>query len=292
MAERLIRTRGKRFRGSRAGLLGLAPALLWTSAFFLVPMVIMLAYSFFTFTDFRVETTLTLDNYRQLFTETRYHSALGNSLMVTTATVVVSIVLAFPLACVIAFKIPRRFQLLCLALIIIPFWTSYVVRSYSWLTVLSGTGVMNKVLMGLHITAEPIDLVYTPTATVLGFVHFFLMLLTLTIYSSLVQISPSYVRAARDLGAGNLRVLLEIILPLALPGILVGTLLTIILALGDYVTPAILGGNTDLVLPQALVLEVSSRADFPQAASIGVMMMVMLLAVFLAFSRYVKVTDL
>ena len=84
-------------------------------------MLIMLAYSFFTFTEFRVETTLTLDNYRQLFTETRYHSALGNSLMVTTATAVLSIVLAFPLACVIAFKVPRRYQLLCLALIIIRF---------------------------------------------------------------------------------------------------------------------------------------------------------------------------
>lgn len=286
------RGRKRRFLGSGGRLLGLAPAGLWTLVFFLIPMVIMVVYSFWTFTDYRVESTLTLDNYVQLFTETRYYSALINSLTVTATTVVISIVLAFPLAYVIAFKIPRRYQLLCLALIIIPFWTSYVVRSYSWLTVLSGNGVMNKLLMWLHLIEEPIDIVYTPAATVLGFVHFFIMLLTLTTYSSLVQISSSYLRAARDLGASNLRVLTEVVLPLALPGIMVGTLLTIILALGDYVTPAILGGNTDLVLPQALVLEVSTRADFPQAASIGVMMMLMMVAVFLAFSKYVKVTDL
>ena len=275
-----------------AGLLGLAPAVLWTLLFFVVPMAIMLVYSFWTFTDYRVESTLTLDNYAQLFTETRYYSALMNSLVVTAATVLISILLAFPLASVIAFKIPRRFQLLCLALIIVPFWTSYVVRSYSWLTVLSGNGVMNNFLMWLHVIDEPVDIVYSLSATVLGFVHFFIMLLTLTIYSSLVQISPTYLRAARDLGASNLRVLFEVIVPLAMPGILVGTLLTIILALGDYVTPAILGGNTDLVLAQALVMEVTSRADFPQAASLGVMMMVMLIAVILAFSKYVKVTDL
>lgn len=151
---------------------------------------------------------------------------------------------------------------------------------------------MNNFLMWLHVIDEPVDIVYSLSATVLGFVHFFIMLLTLTIYSSLVQISPTYLRAARDLGASNLRVLFEVIVPLAMPGILVGTLLTIILALGDYVTPAILGGNTDLVLAQALVMEVTSRADFPQAASLGVMMMVMLIAVILAFSKYVKVTDL
>ena len=286
------RERKRSFLGSRGRLLGLAPAGLWTLVFFLIPMAIMVVYSFWTFTDYRVESTLTLDNYVQLFSEARYYSALMNSLTITATTVVLSVVLAFPLAYVIAFKIPRRYQLLCLALIIIPFWTSYVVRSYSWLTVLSGNGVMNKLLMWLHLVEEPIDIVYTPAATVLGFVHFFIMLLTLTTYSSLVQISPSYLRAARDLGASNLRVLTEVVLPLALPGIMVGTLLTTILALGDYVTPAILGGNTDLVLPQALVVEVSSRADFPQAASIGVMMMVMMIAVFLAFSKYVKVTDL
>ena len=292
MAGGRKRDRKRRFLGSRARLLGLAPAGLWTLAFFMIPVVIMVVYSFYTFTDYRVESTLTIDNYVQLFSETRYYSALMNSLGITAATVTLSVVLAFPLAYVIAFKIPRRYQLLCLALIIVPFWTSYVVRSYSWLTVLSGNGVMNKLLMWLHVVEEPIDIVYSPAATVLGFVHFFIMLLTLTTYSSLVQISPSYLRAARDLGASNLRVLTEVVLPLATPGIMVGTFLTIILALGDYVTPAILGGNTDLVLPQVLVLEVSSRADFPQAASIGVMMMVMLIAVFLAFSRYVKVTDL
>ena len=265
---------------------------MWTLAFFVAPLLIMFVYSFWTFLDYRVESIWTLENYVQLFSEARYLSALKNSLVVTGSTVAISIVLAFPLAYVIAFKIPRRYQLLCLALIIIPFWTSYVVRSYSWLTVISGTGVMNKLLMWANVIDEPIDIVYSITATVLGFVHFFIMLLTLTIYSSLVQISPSYIRAARDLGASNLRVLLEVTLPLAMPGIMVGTLLTIILAFGDYVTPAILGGNTSMVLPQALVIEISTRADFPQAASIGVMMMVMLIAVFLAFSRYVKVTDL
>ena len=134
--------------------------------------------------------------------------------------------------------------------------------------------------------------VYTTPATVLGFVHFFVMLLTLTIYSSLIQVSRSHLRAAQDLGAGALRTLAYVTIPLSLPGVMVGTFLTIVLTFGDYITPAILGGSTKLVMPQALVNQTSFRGDIPEAAAIGVIMMIILVVVFIAFSRYLKFSKL
>ena len=271
---------------------GVVPAVSWTIIFFMVPLVIMLVYSFWSLIDYKIVSTWTLQNYQYFFTKSFYYSALWNSLIITFWTVVISILVAFPLAYAIAFKIPRRYQLLSLIAMIIPFWTSYIVRSYSWLTILSENGIINQFLISSGLMDKPLDIVYTKPAIVLGFVHFFIMLLTLTIYASLVQINRSYFRAAEDLGASKFKTLFYITLPLSLPGIMIGAFLTIILTFGDFITPAILGGNVQLVLPLSLVFEIQHRIDFPQAATIGVIMMVMMGATFLAFYRYVRVSEL
>jgi len=273
-------------------LWGVVPALSWTVVFFLVPLAIMLVYSFWSLVDYKIEPTWTLDNYRYFFTKSFYYSALWNSLLITLWSAVISILVAFPLAYAIAFKIPKRFQLISLIAMIIPFWTSYIVRSYSWLTILSENGIINQFLMSLGLTSVSLDIVYTKPAIILGFVHFFIMLLTLTIYASLVQINRSYFRAAEDLGANRFKTLFYITLPLSLPGIMIGTFIAIILAFGDFITPAILGGNVELVLPLSLVFEIQHRINFPQAAAIGIIMMVIMGMTFLAFYRYVRVSEL
>ena len=277
---------------SHMRVLGLTPAVSWTLAFFVGPLIVMLIYSFYSFTNFRIVSDATLSNYTDFFTNSLFHTAVKNSFIITASTTVISILIAFPLAYIIAFKIPKRYQLVILVALIIPFWTSYVVRSYAWLTVLSENGLMNKFLFWLGVIDNPIEIVYTTTATVLGFVHFFVMLLTLTIYSSLIQVSRSHLRAAEDLGANAIKVLAYVTIPLALPGIMVGAFLTIVLTFGDYVTPAILGGNTKIVMPQALVIHTQFRGDVPQAAAIGVIMMIILVVVFIAFSRYLRLSKL
>jgi len=211
-----------------------------------------------------------------------------NSLEVTAMTTVISVVVAYPLAYILAYRVPARWQRLALILAILPFWTSYVIRSYAWLLVLSEHGVVNAVLQTLGIIDQPLALANSRGATVLGFVHFFTMLLTLTIFSNLVQIKPSYRKAAADLGASPLQAFLRVTLPLSLPGVAVGAFLTFVVAIGDYITPQVLGGSKELLLPQAIMLQVMRRADLPVASAMSVMLMAAVTVVFLIFARQLR----
>jgi spermidine/putrescine transport system permease protein len=271
----------------RRGLLFAAPALLWTVAFFVVPFVLMVLLSLRPPQDMP-GASLSLQNYVRFFGNDTFFSALRNSLEVTALVTVVSVVLAYPLAYVIAERVPERWQRLALIAAVIPFWTSYLVRSYAWLLVLARNGVVNNTLVGLGIVSEPLQLASTRFATVTGFVHFFVMLLTLTIYANLKQLPPNYRRAAADLGAGPVRTFLHVVLPLTLPGIMVGAFLTFVLCIGDYVTPQILGGNNELLLPQLIMLQVQRRADFPTASTLSVILMVVVTVAYLASARWLK----
>ena len=269
------------------GFIGLG--LLWTVAFFVVPLFIMMAYSLFQRTAGRIITDLSFNNYLAFFSKPHHLNALVNSLEVTLITTIISIILAYPLAYILAFRVPPRWQRIALIMAILPFWTSYVVRSYSWLLVLCSNGVISNTLQWLHIVDGPISLANSRAATVLGFVHFFTMLLTLTIFANLVQISPNYHKAATDLGASWFQTFLRITLPLSIPGVMVGAFLTIVLALGDFITPQILGGLKELLLPQAIILQIHRHADFPMASAMSLVLMVVISIIFLLFSRWLKI---
>lgn len=258
------------------------PAAIFTVVFFLVPLGAMLAVSFSGADGF------SLDNYRHFLTQPSYVQALVNSLQVTLTVTVISILVAYPLAWILAERVPERWQRLALLLTILPFWTSYVVRSYSWLLLLAERGVLNRALVGSGLLDQPLQLASTRTATVIGFVHFFIMLLTLTIYASFKQLSPSYRKAAADLGANGLRIFVHIVLPLTLPGIMVGAFLTFVLAIGDYITPQLLGGNNELLMPQLVIQQIGRRADVPMAAALSMILMVVITIAYLACARWLK----
>ena len=277
----------KNIRVKGWGFIG--PGLLWTVAFFVVPLVIMAAYSLFQRVGGRIVTDLSFSNYAAFFSRPHHIDALINSLEVTLITTVISIVLAYPLAYILAFRVPPRWQRIALMMAILPFWTSYVVRSYSWLLVLSSNGIISSVLQGLGIVDNPISLANSRAATVMGFVHFFTMLLTLTIFANLVQISPNYRKAAADLGASRWQTFWRITLPLSIPGVMVGAFLTIVLALGDYITPQILGGFREVLLPQAIMLQIQRQANFPMASAMSLVLMVVISIIFLLFSRWLKI---
>jgi len=270
----------------------IGPGLLWTVAFFTVPLLIMAAYSMFQRVGGRIVTDLSLSNYAAFFPKPHHLNALVNSVEVTLITTVISILLAYPLAYILAYRVPARWQRIALMMAILPFWTSYVVRSYSWLLVLSNNGVISNVLQWLGIVAGPISLANSRTATVIGFVHFFTMLLTLTIFANLVQIAPNYRKAAADLGASRWQTFWRITLPLSIPGVMVGAFLTIVLTLGDYITPQILGGLREVLLPQAIMLQIQRQADFPMASAMSLVLMVVISIIFLLFSRWLKIERL
>lgn len=259
-----------------------APALVWTAGFFLLPTLSVLVLSFFE----KGGSEPTLANYRRFFEQDYFRQSLWNTLELTAIVTVLSLVLAYALAATIAFRVPPRWQRLCLVLAILPFWTSYVVRSYAWLLVLAPNGVVNRALLDLGLIDRPLVLSFTPAATVTGFVHFFVMLATLTIYASLVRIDPRLLQAARDLGASGLQVFWRVVLPLSLPGVAAGAFLIVVVTVGDYVTPQILGGNNALVLPQTIMMQVQRRGDVPMAATLSVILMLVVLAAYLLLSRW------
>ncbi len=273
----------------RKGLLLVSPALLFTLAFFVAPFLFMAAMSLWTRDGRAIVASWTFDNYIRFFSESAMFQGLVNSLEITLTVTVISVVLAYPLAWIIAEKVPQRFQRAALLLAILPFWTSYVVRSYAWLLVISRTGVINEALMGIGLISEPLEISATRSATVIGFVHFFVMLLTLTIYSNLIQLSPNYRKAAADLGANGFQTFIHVILPLTLPGIMTGAFLTFVLCIGDYVTPQILGGNNELVLPQIIMLQLGRRADLPMAAALSIVLMIAVSIAYIACARWLKI---
>ena len=246
----------------------LLPAVAWTAAFFAVPLAIMAAYSVWQ---------------RVLL------QSLINSIEVSLIVTVISVLLAYPLAWILAERVPQRWQRLALILAILPFWTSYVVRSYSWLLVLSEGGILSNFLLDIGLTSEPVSFANNRGATVVGFVHFFVMLLTLTIYANLVQLPKNYSRAAADLGAGPVRSFVYVILPLTLPGIMVGAFLTFVLCIGDYITPQILGGNRELLLPQTIMMQIARRSDFPMASALAMILMLVVTLAYVACARWLRI---
>jgi spermidine/putrescine transport system permease protein len=266
----------------------IAPALLWTAAFFLLPFIAMATVSLWTLSSSGIDRRPSLGNYSEFFRNPSYFQAMTNSLEVTAVVIIVSILLAYPLAWILAERVPERWQRAALILAILPFWTSYVVRSYSWLLVLAEKGVINNSLVSLGLLAEPIQLANTRFATILGFVHFFVMLLTLTIYANLRQLPVSYRRAAEDLGASRLQTFMHIILPLTLPGIMVGAFLTFVLAMGDYITPQILGGNNELLMPQLIMMQIGRRGDFPLASALSLILMGVVTIGYIAAARWLR----
>ena len=269
---------------SRIGWASVTPALLWTLVFFVVPFVAMAVMSLT-----QKEGGFSLAAYQQFFQNPSYWHALVNSLEVTLIVTALSVILAYPFAWILAFMVPERWQRLALMLAVLPFWTSYVVRSYSWILVLAEKGVVNSTLINLGLLSEPLQIANTRAATIIGFVHFFVMLLTLTIFANLKQLSPNYRKAATDLGASGLQTFIHVILPLTLPGIMVGAFLTFVLAIGDYITPQILGGNNELLMPQLIMMQIGRRGDFASASALSLILMVVVTLAYLACSRWLKI---
>ena len=265
-----------------------APALLWTVAFFVIPFAAMIALSLAHLEGREVIQSFYLGNYARIFTEPSLLKGIVVSLEITLTVTVISVLLAWPLAWIIAMQVPKRWQRLAIMLAVLPFWTSYVIRSYVWALVLGQNGIIMQGLIGIGVLDDPFQIMATRSATVIGFVHFFVMLLTLTIYSNLVQLSPNYARAAHDLGASSWNTLRLVIIPLTMPGIVTGAFLTFVLCIGDYITPHILGGNNELTMPQLIMLQLGRRGDFPMASALSIVLMSIVTLAYFVSARWLK----
>src|SRR4051812_20472754 len=232
--------------GWRAGVIG-AP-LFWLAVFFLLPFLIVFAISLVSAIDGQppfasplVVENLTADNYWLLASDDLYAAALGIAVRIAGVSTLLCLLIGYPMAYAIARAAPERRNTLLL-LVILPFWTSFLIRVYSWMILLRPTGLINAGLQALGLIAEPLPLINNEFAVHLGIVYSYLPFMVLPLYATLERMDLSLLEAAADLGCKPWRAFLSVTLPLSLPGIVAGCLLVFIPAVGEFVIPDLLGG--------------------------------------------------
>ncbi|HEY3823496.1 MAG TPA: ABC transporter permease [Bryobacteraceae bacterium] len=239
--------------------------------FFVVPMGIVAIYSFLTRGDYGgVEQPWTVENFTRL-ADPLYLGVLWRSLWIAALATVLCAVLGFPLALFISRAGSRKN--LYLQLVLLPFWTSFLVRTYAWLFILRDTGLINTVLMRLHLIASPLQLLYNDGAVLLGLVYNFLPFFVLPMYATLERLDPALLEAAADLGARPFAALRRVIVPVATPGIVAGSVLVFIPCLGSYLTPDLLGGGKTVMLGNLVQNQFTTARDWPFGSAASLMLM-------------------
>jgi ABC-type spermidine/putrescine transport system permease subunit I len=267
---------------------GLAPVLLWQTLFFVIPMLILLVYSFWTMRDYRLDYTFTLDNYVAIFTNPIYFKAFLLSLQVALFVTVICAVLAVPVAYFIAKK-AGRWRVMLLVMVIIPFWVSLVMRAFAWRLLLGERGFINRGLELTGVIEQPFSfLLYSPTAIVIGLIYAYLPLYVLPLYASFDKVRDNWIAAAQDLNATPMRAFWEVTFPLAFPGLMVGAVFCFIFGLGEYIVPALLGGGKSLMISQAIRLEFELRQNWPGGAALSIVLMAIVMAILAVSLRWLR----
>ncbi len=272
---------------------------LWLSIFFLLPFLIVLKISFadpivalppFTsLFDFSEERDgwfrITLDNYRFLLEDDLYWISYLKSIKVAFISTCLCLLIGYPMAYAIARASPA-WRNLFLFLVILPFWTSFLLRVYAWMGMLSTNGLINNLLLSIGLIDQPLKLLYTDFAVYLGIVYSYLPFMILPLYANLEKLDFDLNEAASDLGARPLVVFRDITLPLSLPGIIAGSLLVFIPALGEFVIPSLLGGLDSLMIGRTLYDEFFTNRDWPLSSAVAIILLLILVAPIMAFQHY------
>jgi spermidine/putrescine transport system permease protein len=276
-------SRARRLAARSRDLLAL-PNVGWTVVFFLAPLGLLLVYSFgsVNLLTFQVQFGWTLSNYSDIF-QSLYLDPILRSFVLSAASTVACLLIGFPVALTIARASGRRQAALLLA-IMIPFWTSFVVRTYGIYDVISDNGPLYHLLHALGLVHGYIHVLFTPLGIGIGITYTYLPLMVLPLFVALERIDPALGEAAGDLGATPLRTLRRVTLPLAIPGIIAGCILVAIPATGEYVIPQILGGGTTLMFGNVVSDQFLNLGDYPFGAALAIALTVVLMAV-LVFLR-------
>ncbi len=266
-----------------------AVPLLWLLVFLLLPFLLVLKISVAEAvqaqppytpligigTDGRLVLDITFANYRFIVEDALYLVSYLASIRVAAIATLFCLLVGYPIAYAIA-RARGRLQLVLLLLVILPFWTSFLLRVYAWKVLLQGNGLINGLLLHLGIVDAPLALLYTPAAVYLGIVYSYLPFMVLPLYAALARLDHSLVEAALDLGCRPWQAFVRVTLPLSLPGIVAGSLLVFIPAVGEFVIPELLGGPDSLMIGRVLWNEFFANRDWPLAAAVAVAMLAIL----------------
>ena len=261
------------------------PAVVLLGGFFLVPLGIIVCYSFWQVIDYNVVHHWTLDNYHYFFSVGAYIHTMWATVWVAVAATAIALGLAFPFAYWLSRYVPRRLRALLLVLVVVPFWTSYLLRVYSWLTILGEKGLLNRFLQWLGITHHPVGaFLYDRPAVVLVLVYLYFPFAALTLYSSIERFDWDQLRAAMDLGATPLGAIRRILIPQIRPGLVTAVIFVFIPILGEYLTPQIVGGTGGVMIGN-LVVNFFTAAEYTRGAAVSLLIAAFILLLLVVFRR-------
>lgn len=257
----------------------LAPGLLYVTAFMAVPVLLVLSYVVFRRGRFGgIVYELTADNLTRALGET-YRVVLLDSIVVAGTATALALLIGYPVAYAIA-QLPVRWRTVALVLVVVPFWTNFLVRTYAWIVLLSSEGVVNRSLIGLGVIDDPLTMLYTRGAVVVGLLYAYLPLMILPLYASVSRLEPELREAATNLGASRLRVFRDVTWPLTLPGAITGCIFVFVPSLGNFVVPELLGGGKTVMIGNVVRDQFLKARDWPFGATLALFLIVVLLALF------------
>jgi putative spermidine/putrescine transport system permease protein len=263
----------------------LTPPLAWFAFVYLASLALLLVTAFWQINSFttRIEQVWTLDNFQTLLTDPTYRVIVGRTVGMAAAVTLTDAVLAFPLAYYMARIASRRTQTLLFAAVLLPLWASYLARVYAWILILAHNGILNSTLLALHLPAANIG--YTNVAMWVVFSYVWLPFMIVPVYSALERVPESLLEAAADLGARRWRSLLDVLLPLALPGVAAGSIFTFSLTLGDYITPILVGGVGSSFIGNVAYANIGIANNVPFAAAVATVPIAIMAVYLLAAKR-------
>ena len=275
-------SRARERRDTVRYLLILLPAILVLLALFVYPLLGLIDRSFY-----RPRSGYTLEFYGQIWRVPVYLQVIGRTFRTAALATLTCLVFGYPLAYLLATRRPRVARLL-LIVVILPFFTSIIVRTYAWMVLLGRNGVVNQYVTWLGLADAPLPLLYNQGGVLIGMTYVLLPYMILTLYSVMRGIDPALVRAAHGLGASRWQAFRRVFLPLSLPGIAAGTLLIFILSLGFFITPALMGGPADMMIAMLIEREVEFTLNWSFASALAVILLLLTLVGFVGYSRVVR----
>jgi spermidine/putrescine transport system permease protein len=268
--------------GRRPGLRGwllMSPLLLWMAAFVVAPTLIMLAYSFCQRDELgQVVFDFTFANFTHVVDPT-YLRIFALSVLYAGITTALCLVMGYPVAYYVG-RAPEKVRNLLLMLIMVPFWTSFRIRTYAWMTILKAEGPLNGFLQWLHLISQPIDILYSPTAVIIGLVYSYLPFMILPIYGSVEKLDNALIEAAFDLGAGPVRAFSNVIVPLTRPGIVAGVMLVFIPAIGMFAIADLMGGGRVPMIGNVIQNQFGQARNWPFGSALGMAVLLLFAASF------------
>jgi spermidine/putrescine transport system permease protein len=262
----------------------------WLTLFVLIPNVMIIGTSFLTRDEANlIDLTFTLDNYARLF-DPLYAKVLWHSFYMAIIATIMCLIIGYPFAYIVA-KMPHKWRPFMLFLVIVPFWTNSLIRTYGLKIVLGTQGILNKSLMAMDIIDKPLRIMYTETAVMIGLVYILLPFMILPLYSAIEKLDHHYIEAAKDLGASKLQTFTRVILPLTMPGIIGGCLLVLLPALGMFYVSDLLGGAKNLLIGNVIKSQVLNARNWPFGAATSIALTIAMAVMLYAYYRAGKLLN-